>query len=98
MTQKSARLDLYNRLDEVLGPGNADTLMERLPMETYGALATKADLEVVRDALRADIDILRGEIRELAAGQRDYQKTLLVTVIGAMTALTTIFIITALVL
>ena len=98
MTQKSARLDLYNRLDEVLGPGNADTLMERLPMETSGALATKADLEVVRGALRADIDILRGEIRELAAGQRDYQKTLLVTVIGAMTALTTIFIITALVL
>ena len=52
-------------------------------MEPAGTLVTTADLQ-------AEIELLRVDIRDLAPSQRDYQKTVLLTV-GAMTALTTIF-------
>lgn len=39
-----ARLALYNRLGEVIGPENAETLMSSLPLQPAAELATKADI------------------------------------------------------
>lgn len=75
-------------------------------MATSSELVTKADLAKSGDRLRddfrsemaafraevrSDISSLRGEVAELNAAMRDYQKTMLLAVVGSMTALTGIF-------
>lgn len=80
MTSDPARLALYNRLGEVLGAEHADTMMRSLPVEPAHQLAT-----------RSDVDRLEGKIDDLGRALRDHQRTYVVTVVGAMTALTAIF-------
>jgi hypothetical protein len=75
-----ARLALYNRLGEVLGPENAETLMSILPTQPAIELATKADIAELRSELRTDIR----DIHKALRSQTNF-------VIGAMTALTGIF-------
>jgi hypothetical protein len=75
-----ARLALYNRLGEVLGAENAETLMSSLPMQPAVELATKADLAELRTELRTEIRDIHRALRT----QTNY-------VIGAMAALTGIF-------
>jgi hypothetical protein len=82
-----ARLALYNRLGEVLGAENAETLMSILPLQPAVELATKADLAELRTELRADLAELRVEIRDIHKALRSQTNF----VIGAMTALTGIF-------
>ena len=48
------RLNLHRKLDAVLGPEEADTLMAHLPPVTWNEVATKDDLERLRTELRAD--------------------------------------------
>lgn len=106
MATEPARNALYNRLRDVLGPEHADTLMERWSVATSSELVTKADLAKSGDRLRddfrsemaafraevrSDISSLRREVAELNAAMRDYQKTMLLAVVGSMTALTGIF-------
>jgi hypothetical protein len=43
-TTESARHQLYQRLNEIIGPNEADTLMELLPPVGWAEVATKADL------------------------------------------------------
>lgn len=50
------RLNLHRKLDEVLGPDEADTLMAHLPPVTWSDVATKDDLRAVEDVLTARID------------------------------------------
>jgi uncharacterized protein YcbX len=76
IAKEPARLALYNRLGEVLGAENAETLMAGLPQQPAVELATKADI--------AD---LRAEIREIHEALRMQTNI----VIAAMTALTGIF-------
>jgi hypothetical protein len=65
-TDERARHELHGRLDDVLGPDEATTLMSYLPPVGWADVATKHDLGVLRrdvDRLRADIGDLRTENR-----------------------------------
>lgn len=55
------RLNLHRKLDEVLGPDEADTLMAHLPPVTWQDVATKDDLRALEAVIRAD---LRSEIAQ----------------------------------
>ncbi len=55
------RLNLHRKLDEVLGPAEADTLMAHLPPVTWQDVATKDDLRTLEAVIRAD---LRSEIAQ----------------------------------
>ncbi len=48
------RLNLHRKLEAVLGPSEADTLMAHLPPVTWHDVATKADLRVLETVMRAD--------------------------------------------
>jgi hypothetical protein len=65
-----ARHQLYRRLEEVLGPEEAGTLMNHLPPAALDQLATKADLavlsadvEAMRVATKADLAAMGNELR-----------------------------------
>lgn len=49
------RLNLLRKLESVLGPEEANTLMEHLPPVTWNELATKSDVEASTVLLRADV-------------------------------------------
>lgn len=53
------RLNLHRKLDEVLGPDDADTLMAHLPPVTWNDVATKDDLRAMEAVITAN---LRSEI------------------------------------
>ena len=46
-TSERARAELYERLDETLGPDPADTLMGYLPPVGWADVATKADIRAL---------------------------------------------------
>ena len=48
---EETRHHLYRRLEEALGPEEASTLMEHLPPVGWADVATKHDLDVIRDDL-----------------------------------------------
>ncbi len=50
-----ARLELYRKLEQVLGAPEATTLMEHLPAGGAGHVATKDDLEALKHELLAEI-------------------------------------------
>ena len=54
-----ARHELFLRLEETLGPESAETLMEMLPPVGWADVATKRDLDALRDQLLA---AFRGEL------------------------------------
>ena len=56
-----ARLQLYRRLEQVLGHDEAGTLMAQLPPNTWADLATKQDLAVLRAEVRAEIQTVRAD-------------------------------------
>jgi hypothetical protein len=49
------RRDLFSALQQHLGQGPADTMMELLPPIGWSEVATKADLEVLAKELRAEM-------------------------------------------
>jgi hypothetical protein len=57
-----SRRQLYQKLQEVLGQEEAATLMEHLPAGGVGQLATKDDLGLMKDDLRAVRDELEHKI------------------------------------
>jgi hypothetical protein len=66
------RLNLHRKLEAVLGPDNADTLMAHLPPVTWQDVATKNDLRALESVLRADMATLRAELSgEMAAHRAD---------------------------
>jgi hypothetical protein len=72
----SDRHRLYVRLEQLLGPEDAATLMEHLPPDEWNRLATKDDVLAVKDDLRAVKDDLRAEMRELRQDMRDFERRL----------------------
>jgi hypothetical protein len=98
---ESARLALYDRLEEILGHDNANTLMTSLPPQSASRLATQGDAL----ALRGDFDGLRGDFERLEARFErledrferleekldQHMRTFYVASLSAMTGLTAIF-------
>ena len=80
---EETRHQLFQRLEEVLGPEEATTLTEHPPPVGWADVATKRDIDALRVATKRDIDAvafatqrdiqdLKHEIHELAAStQRD---------------------------
>ena len=71
---ETARFELHEGLREVLGDTRADSLMSLLPPTGWADVATKHDLDVVRDdvaRLRDDLARLRDELGREIAGVRD---------------------------
>jgi hypothetical protein len=63
-----ARRELMVRLEEVLGPDQAATLMENLPPRPWSELATKDDLGPVQvdiGVLKADVVVLKADVAGL---------------------------------
>ena len=101
ITEKS-RHELYRRLEEILGPEEATTLMEHLPPVGWADVATKEDLhqlesrldtriDALGTRLDARIDLLGSELRtEMANLATELHSTLRTNAnltIGAMAAL-----------
>ena len=63
MSSEADRLNLYNGLNELLGPERAETLMPGLSTIDISQLATKADLAL----LAARIDALEARMTSLEA-------------------------------
>ncbi len=59
MVSDEARRDLYDVLEERLGPGPAGTLMELLPPVGWDDVARQSDLV----AIRGEMSQLRGELK-----------------------------------
>jgi len=58
-----ARHELYLRLEQHLGAEAASTLMEHLPPAGWADVATKRDLDHLREVTRADIDHFAASFR-----------------------------------
>lgn len=72
---EAARHDLYNGLNELLGPERAETLMAALPAYDTSELVTKSDLAVLGAELRSEISGLRTELRSEMADLRTEFRT-----------------------
>lgn len=57
------RLNLHRKLEETLGPQDADALMAHLPPVTWNEVATKDDLRALESVLRAEITAQGSELR-----------------------------------
>jgi len=64
---QSRRYEMHEVLREKLGVGAADTLVEHLPSEGWGDVATKKDLSQVRTELQTEIALLRSELHQQIA-------------------------------
>ncbi len=57
------RLNLHRKLDAVLGPEEADTLMAHLPPVTWSEIATKDDPQTLATTLRSEMHVGFADIR-----------------------------------
>ena len=71
-SDEARRHRLFRKLEQVLGPEEAATVMEHLHPRRWDELATKADLEGLRKATKADIEGLRKATKADIEGLRDW--------------------------
>jgi hypothetical protein len=64
MTTETPRVALFQRLNEVLGPDHASTLMIYLPTEQPATKSDITDLKSVIKGVRAEISGLKSDLRE----------------------------------
>ncbi len=91
-TTEETRNDLYQGLTEALGKQRANTLMEHLPPRGWADVATKQDLQLLRNELQTEIGELRAEMRVGFADVRTELHRTLRTHTLAMMATTTALI------
>ena len=88
-TNDKARLELYHRLDSVLGAEEASTLMSHLPPVTWDQVATKDDLRALEANLRAEISVsasgLRTEMADLRTEMADLRTEVRTELAGVRT-------------
>lgn len=60
----SARDRFYRKIETLLGPDDAEFLMDALPLGGWDDIATKSDVRDLRSELKTDIAELRAEMRE----------------------------------
>lgn len=60
---ESERHQIFQWLQEVMGPERAAIMIELLPPVGWGDIATRTDLAVMEGRLRGEIAELRGEVR-----------------------------------
>lgn len=70
-----SRLELYQRLSEVIGAEGADTLMAHLPPVTWQDVATKQDVRGLGSELRTEMAELNSELRTEMADLRTEIRT-----------------------
>jgi len=85
---------LYSRLEDVLGPEEAATLMEHVPPVSASELVTRdvlqKEMALFRSEIRAEFAEFRGEMRqefaefrgEIRTMVRDHTRTLLLSLVG----------------
>lgn len=83
MINEESRHELYTRLEEVLGPKQAATLMEHLPPVGWADVATKRDLDVLGTDLRSEMREFRGAFELRLA---DWSRTIIYANLGAVVA------------
>lgn len=69
-----SRQNLFNRLDEQLGPEEAETMMELLPHQGWSDVARTGDIQALErslnDRITAESALLRAEMAELRSDLR----------------------------
>jgi len=74
---EASRFQLRTAIGQILSEEAADTLMELLPPIGWADVATKTDLQHLRDELKADIHALRIEFKaNIHALQLSFETTL----------------------
>ena len=70
-----SRQNLFNRLDEQLGPEEAETMMELLPYQGWSDVARTGDIQALErslnDRITAESALLRAEMAELRGELRN---------------------------
>ena len=69
------RLNLHRKLELVLGPEEADTLMAHLPPTTWQDITTKDDLRVLGAEIRTEIAEIRIDVTEAIDRQTRWMVT-----------------------
>ncbi|HEV8624886.1 MAG TPA: hypothetical protein VG034_10560 [Acidimicrobiia bacterium] len=83
-----ARHQLYLRLEEHLGPEAASTLMEHLPPTGWSEVATKRDLDHLREITSSDIQRMGDQLRaEFQRGFAEQTRTVVLANIGMFVAM-----------
>ena len=67
---EKTRLDLRQKLEDILGPRLADAAMEAMPPLDYDKFATKTDVENLGIVLRGELAELRGDMAKLEGNIR----------------------------
>jgi hypothetical protein len=83
-----ARHELYLRLEEHLGAEAATTLMEHLPPTGWAEVATKRDLDHLREVTSSDIQRMGDQLRaELHKALTEQTRTVVLANIGMFVAM-----------